>query len=832
MIKVNKFYKVIISCTLFVTCIPVFAQSQSITGIVKDAETKQPIGFCNVQISKSPEGTITDASGKFRLNFSKSNYSDLLISAVGYATDTVPLFKGKDNYEIFLKQSINILNEVVVSGSSKATTIKSNPLAIAVVSAKQIDQASSNNVIDAIAKNVPGFETVKTGPNVSKPFINGLGYNRVLTLYDGLRVETQQWGDEHGVPLDDYIIDKAEVIEGPASLMYGSDAIAGVLSLFPALPKYTDGEIHGRYLSEYQSNNGLIGNSLILNYAKEHWSWALRGSERIAKNYTNPIDGRVYNTGFKMANASAFMGYQSDKGYSHFNVTFYDNRQGIPDGSRDSLTRKFTYQVYESEFENVQQSQIDNIKDRPVVPNSVLNSYALSPLSQRIQDYRVYTDNFYHLGKGDINALLGFEQNIRREFDHPTDTKQAGEYILLNTVDYAIRYNASTFLNIEPSIGVNGMYQTNANKNATDFPIPNYNLFDAGAYVYGKWKYKSWTIAGGLRYDHRSETGIEMYIKPNPITGFYEQIPIADSTHGKQQFPPFELHLHGITGSVGATYAINGNLSLKANIGRGYRTPNITELASNGLDPGAHIVYLGNLHSKPEFSLQEDAGVIGAYKDVSFEVSAFNNYIQNYLYESQEVDAYGNPVVIVPGNKTYRFLQTNAQLYGLNSTVTIHPYSIKALNFSNSFSLVYGFNRNPQYKNAGVVGEYLPFIPPPRWLSTISYELNTNSKAIKIITLKTDADVNLAQNRYLGEDETETPTAAYTLWDASANIEFNYLKNQTLRLQVAVNNILNTAYQSHLSRLQYFEYYTQSPNGHLGIYNMGRNICLKLIASF
>ena len=350
MIKVNKFYKVIISCTLFVTCIPVFAQSQSITGIVKDAETKQPIGFCNVQISKSPEGTITDASGKFRLNFSKSNYSDLLISAVGYATYTVPLFKGKDNYEIFLKQSINILNEVVVSGSSKATTIKSNPLAIAVVSAKQIDQASSNNVIDAIAKNVPGFETVKTGPNVSKPFINGLGYNRVLTLYDGLRVETQQWGDEHGVPLDDYIIDKAEVIEGPASLMYGSDAIAGVLSLFPALPKYTDGKIHGRYLSECQSNNGLIGNSLILNYAKAHWSWALRGSERIAKNYTNPIDGRVYNTGFKMANASAFMGYQSDKGYSHFNVTFYDNRQGIPDGSRDSLTRKFTYQVYESEF--------------------------------------------------------------------------------------------------------------------------------------------------------------------------------------------------------------------------------------------------------------------------------------------------------------------------------------------------------------------------------------------------------------------------------------------------------------------------------------------------
>ncbi|MEO8854711.1 MAG: TonB-dependent receptor, partial [Ginsengibacter sp.] len=612
----------------------------------------------------------------------------------------------------------------------------------------------------------------------------------------------------------------------------GSDAIAGVLSLYPALPKYADGKIHGRYLSEYQSNDGLIGNSLILNHGKEHWSWALRGSQRIAKNYRNPVDGWVYNTNFRMVNGSAFMGYKSDKGYSHLNVTYYDNRQGIPDGSRDSLTRKFTYQVYESEGENVIQPNIDNIKDRPVVPDNELNSYTLSPLSQRIQDYRVYTDNFYHVGNGDITASWGYEQNIRREFDHPTDTKQAGEYIVLNTISYGLRYNAPTFLNIEPSIGVNGMYQTNANKNATDFPIPNYNLFDAGAYMYGKWKYKSWVIAGGLRYDHRSETGDEMYIKPNPITGFYEQIPIADSAKGKQQFPPFELHLHGITGSVGATYAINGNLSVKANIGRGYRTPNITELASNGLDPGAHIVYLGDLNLKPEFSLQEDAGIIGAYKDVSFEISVFNNYIQNYIYEAQEVDANGNPVVIVPGNKTYRFYQTNAQLYGLNSLVTLHPYSIEELKFSNSFSLVYGFNLNPQYKNVGSEGEYLPFIPPPRWLSTVSYDLNTKSKAIKMITLKTDADVNMAQNRYLGLDKTETATAAYTLWDASANIEFNYLKSQTLQFQVAVNNILNTAYQSHLSRLQYFEYYTQSPNGHLGIFNMGRNICLKVIASF
>jgi outer membrane receptor protein involved in Fe transport len=475
---------------------------------------------------------------------------------------------------------------------------------------------------------------------------------------------------------------------------------------------------------------------------------------------------------------------------------------------------------------------VDNIKNRPIVPDNILNSYALSPLSQRIQDYRLYSDNFYKLGQGDIKASLGFEQNIRREYNHPTDPDQAGEYILLNTIDYGLRYNAPAIWNIEPTFGVNGMYQTNTNKNATDFPIPDYNLFDAGTYAYAKWKQDKWTIAGGLRYDHRIENGDEMYIKSNPATGFFRQVALSDSAGGIQQFKTFHLNFQGISGSIGTTYELNDQISLKANIARGYRSPNITEIASNGLDPGAHIVYEGNLNFKPEFSLQEDAGIIAAFTDVYLSLSAFNNYIQNYIYEAQEVDKNGNPVVVVPGNKTFQFQQTNAQLFGINATLNIHPEAWKAFHFDNAFSVVYGYNLNPKYRNAGVNGEYLPFIPPPRWLSSINYDLPGQGKVIRLATLKAEADNNLAQNRYLGLYKTETPTPAYTLLDASVNTEINYYKNHVLQFQVAVNNIFDTAYQSHLSRLQYFEYYTASPNGHMGIYNMGRNICLKMIIPF
>lgn len=794
-----------------------------------------PVGYCTIYIEKLSAGTSTDEQGRYQIRNMPAGKYSLTAQCIGYRREqlNIVINSGETTVRnIALVTSDTSLDEVVITGVSKATQIKENPQAVESISARKIAETAADNTIDAIAKNAPGMQTVKTGPNVSKPFINGLGYNRVLTLYDGMRVETQQWGDEHGVPMDDYAIERAEVIKGPSSLMYGSDAIAGVLSLFPVICKDTDRLVHGRYISEYQTNNGLVGNSLSIMKGNPHLSWAIQLSERIAKNYTDPVDGRVYNTGFKMGNGSAYVGYRNKRGISHLKATFYDNRQGIPDGSRDSLTRQFTYQVYESPGENIFQSHQDDIKSRPVVPSEVLNSYRLSPLSQRIQDYRLYSDHSYQLGAGDIVASAGWEQNRRREYDHPTDPGLAGEYIVLNTVNYGLRYNAPSVFNIEPSLGINGMYQTNTNKNATDFPIPDYRLLDAGSYIYAKWKQKRWTIAGGVRYDHRTETGNQMFIKPDPATGFYQQVAMSDSAGAIHQFTPFRLRFAGISGSIGATYRINEHLSIKANIARGYRAPNITEIASNGLDPGAHIYYEGNLDFKPEFSLQEDMGLTGTYPDGAFSVSLFNNYIQNYIYEDQKVDANGNPVIIVPGNRTFQYQQTNAQLYGGDAMLNIHPRAYDAIHFDNIFSLVYGFNLNSKYRNAGTQGEYLPFLPPPRWLGNISYDLRFANKLVYLVNLKAETECNAAQNRYLGLYNTETATASYTLLNVSANFDIQYTPKHTLHFLAAVNNLLNTAYQSHLSRLQYFEYYTYSPNNHYGIYNMGRNICFKVIVPF
>lgn len=792
-----------------------------ISGITKDADTHQLLPHCAITLLRSSKGTITDDYGKFKI---EANPGDqLAFSYVGYQNDTLRIAEDIE-YEILLKSIPSALDEVVVTAVARTGLIKENPISISNVTPKMIERSNENNIIDVLAKNTPGLNALKTGPNISKPFIRGMGFNRVLTLYDGVRQEGQQWGGEHGLEVDNYNIERAEIIKGPASLVYGSDALAGVVSLLPFVPKENDGRVKGRWLSEYQSNNRLIGNGFRLSSGSTHWLWVARGSYRIAKNYSNSVDDRVFNTGFREKNISALIGYKSHGGFSHFNLSLYDNLQGIPDGSRDSLTRKFTKQIYEGAY--------DDIKNRPIVSSSELNSYELSPLHQRIQHYRAYLNNHYEIGKGDISMLVALTQNIRREFNHPTVPEQAGTYLRLNTINYSVRYNAPEFSHIETSLGFNGMFQNNKNKDATNFPVPNYDLTDFGAFGVATWKKENWTAVGGVRVDARNIRTYDFYVNTNTTTGFDKQVAPPDVVGVTLQFPAINQSFHGISLSIGSAYQLNEILNLKFNFSRGYRAPSISEIASNGLDAGAHILYIGNPIFVSEFSWQEDFGLFANFSEVSTSVSLFNKNIENFIYLNQVTDAQGNPLTDAQGNKTFQYQQATAQLYGLEGTFSWKPKNISGFSFNNQLALCYGFNRNPLFENKKQQGEYLPFIPPARWVSTITQEIELKSKRLSGVNVTTEMDFNARQNRFLELFNTETTTPGYALLNLAGGATIHQSQKTNWQFQIQVNNVLDATYQSNMSRLKYFEYYKQSPNGRSGIYSMGRNLCVKIIFSF
>ncbi|MCX2585757.1 TonB-dependent receptor [Pedobacter sp. MR22-3] len=808
--------------TLFSTL--VFGQTRTISGRI--TSEKIPLENITVKIQGAGQSTTSNHLGQYTLNYKGNEAVLVQFSGVGFQSEMVRVSVSGNSlqYDINLKAQAADLNDVVITGVNRATALRKSPVPIAVLSKKNMDQQVNTNLIDAIVKGIPGVTAVTTGPNVSKPFIRGLGYNRVLTLYDGLRQEGQQWGDEHGIEVDEYGISRAEVVKGPASLTYGSDALAGVINMIPLNTALANEKLVGDFTTNYQSNNGLVAASLGLAYRKEDWKYTFRASGKTAHNYQNKVDGLVYGTAFREYNLSAGARVDKNWGYSKTAVTYYDNLMEIPDGSRDSLSRKFTTQILDDG---------DDIKNRPIVPESALNSYTINPLHQHIQHFRLYNTSQFKLGTGDLNVLIGGQQSIRREYNHPTMSGQAGLYVVLNTFNYDLKYNLPDFSGIQSTLGINGMLQGNRSKAATDFPIPDYDLFDIGAFYFARKSFGKIDISGGLRVDRRNISWNNFYVGTDPQTGFGKKVTDTDPK-GDLQFPAFSKNYYGLSGSLGLTYNVSEKLLIKANIARGYRAPNITEIGSNGLDPGAHIVYLGNRTFKPEFNLQQDLGIIAYLKDVDLSLEVFNNDIQNYIYQSRLTDDNGNPVVIVPGNLTYQYQQSKARLYGAEFSFNLHPSQFKWLNFNNSLAYVVGLNKNKTLLDLhGQDAKYLPFIPPLQIRSELKATAQHPIGFLNQPYVKIDAAIFADQNRFYALDNTETFTKGYTLINLGIGSTIKSKKEKTLMdIFIQVDNIFNVAYQSHLNRLKYFEYYNATPGGRSGIYNMGRNISFKMIVPF
>ncbi|OWP64935.1 TonB-dependent receptor [Hymenobacter amundsenii] len=811
------------SCLL---TLPVLAQTSALRGQVLDQQG-QPVPFANVAVTALQKGTAADESGRFTLPGLPVGSQQVQFSAVGYTTTTQTVtLPMAQPLTVRVKSTDSTLGEVVVTGVSRSTEIRRSPVPIAALSGREIRLNANGNAIDAAVRGVPGLAAVTTGPNVSKPFIRGLGYNRVLTMFNGLRQEGQQWGDEHGIEVDGYGLDRVEVVKGPASLLYGSDAVAGVVNLLPALPSGPDGELHGEALAEYQSVNGLVGKSVALEYQNQGLQTSLRASHRWARDYRNSVDGPVYNTGFRELNLTGMLGLRKEWGAVHLWLTAYDDLQEIPDGSRDSLSRAFTRQVFEGDQ--------DDFATRPLVSQQELNSYAITDLHQRIQHYRAFATSELKTGPGELRLLLGIQQNRRQEYNHPTDPAQPGLDLRLTTLNYQARYLFQDFGSYELTVGVNGMGQDNQHINATDFPIPPYRLFDIGGFGVLKKAFGALELTGGLRYDTRVVDWNDFYVGTDPATGFGRR---ADATTpgADRQFSDFHKVYRGVSASVGGSYAVGPRLVLRANVARGYRAPNIPEIGSNGLDPGAHIIYLGNPAFQPEFNWQEDVGVL--WKSPGFEASAeaFYNHVENFIYQARQADANGQPLRDALGNSTYQFQQAAANLYGGEVAVNVQPAALPGLSWRTGAALVIGLNQNAALRQReGNAGRYLPLIPAPTAQTELRYTLPDQAgRRLAGTYLRLTVAGTARQNRFYAVDAAETATPGYVLTGLGAGTTLRTAAGRdALQLVLQADNLFDVAYQAHLNRLKYFEYYRASPTGRLGIYSPGRNLSVKVVVPF
>lgn len=783
---------VLVFNTARVLAMPETPPKAKLSGIITDTKG-QPLAGATIYLHEARTGTVAGVDGHFTTPEVPAGKYLVEISYQGYAS-VLELISITENLNrnFVLKETYAEHDAVTVTGVASATKVKQSAQPVSIVKKADLLRSSSTNIIDALGKLVPGVSGLSTGPAISKPIIRGLGYNRVVTIHDGVRQEGQQWGDEHGIEIDEYSLQRAEVLKGPASLLYGSDAMAGVLNLITNVP-VEQGTARGNIMSAFNDNNGLRAVSANLAaHDKSGFNWNIYGTSKSAADYRNKYDGRVFNSRFKENNFGGYFGINKTWGYSHILISSFNQKLGMVEGARDAATGAFLI-FPESPAERIA------TKDE-------LNSRDFYTPGQNIHHFKIASDNNIAVGTGRLALNLGFQRNQRKELGDPDAPTVPELYFDLKTVNYNIQYHAAEKNGWRTAFGVNGMFQQNKNL-AEEVLIPEYNQFDAGVFVYTRKTFQqNLTLSGGLRGDIRT-------VKSK---GF--------SNGTEVKFTDFTRHFGNISGSVGLSYNVNNDVTLKFNVARGYRAPSVSELASNGAHEGTNRYEHGDTQLKTETSLQFDAGVEINTEHITVNFNGFYNKIKDYIFYSKlTAVGGGDSLVNVDGTDitAFQFRQSGASLAGFEMNVDLHPHPLDWLHFENSFSLVMAqFNHPIDGSNR------LPFIPSPRLQSELRADFKKAGKGLGNLYFKLEMDNVSTQNRIFTGYNTETVTDGYTLFNVGAGTDVLHKGKTLFSLHIGLNNISDIAYQNHLSRLKYAD--TNNATGRTGVFNMGRNFSLKL----
>ena len=697
---------------------------------------------------------------------------------------------------------IKNLNEVIITGVSAATEKQKFSMPVSILTQKDFLQNASTNIIDAIAA-VPGVSQITIGPVISKPVVRGLGYNRVIVMNDGIKQEGQQWGDEFGIEIDEYTVNRVEVLKGPSSLRYGSDAMAGVINML-AEPIAPEGKIKGRLITNYQTNNGLIAGNANVSGNNNYFIWGLNYTYKNAHAYKNKYDGYVWNSNYGENNFKASIGVQKKWGFSTLTFSMFNLKLGIIEGARDEETGQFTKSTIN--FDGTGDSAV-------VVTNDEYKKYgSYNVIHQHVRHNKIVWDNSINIGENKLGIRFSFQNNHRQEANDIVLGDVYNFDFLQQTFTYDLAYVFAEKNKWLVTAGVNGMQQSFKNK-GTAFLFPEYKSFDFGIYSIAKKTIDKLTLIGGLRFDTRNFKGDDLYVDEAGV-----RLPGA-AAGATQQFKAYSSNFSGFSGSIGAAYNFTEMLYGKINIARGYRAPNVAESGSNGIHDGTPFYEIGDSKLKPENSLQVDATLGINTGDITAEATLFRNQINNYIFPLKLASAFGGDS-LTQDAPTFKFVAGDAVLSGGEIELNIHPRSQKWFRWDNAFSFI-----RATQKNQGDSSKYLPYTPPGKLQSKMKFNAEKLGSSLRNSFFSIGVDHFLEQNKVFYKFDNETVTASYTLLNIGLGAEI-WSKNKSLfTVYLLASNIGDVAYQSNMSRLKYAD--INNATGRVGVYNMGRNISIK-----
>ena len=619
--------------TLFVGFSALLNAQNKISGTIKDKEN-QPIKGVSVFVSDLHKSSSTDEKGNFTINNLPLGNIKIEFSALGFITlnKKISVQSGENKLDLILEPTVFQMDEVIVATAFNKLQSQ-NVMKVEHESMKSLQQKGTSTLIEGLA-TIPGVSQVSTGTSIGKPVIRGLSGNRVLVYSQGVRMENQQFGDEHGLGLNDAGVESVEVIKGPASLLYGSDALGGVLYFNPEKFAKTN-TFQGDFSQKLFSNTLGSNTSLGLKTSTENWKYLVRGSYSLHSDYKISDGNRVTNTRYNEQDFKAGIGYSNSRFSSVLRYNFNKLDLGIPENG-------------------IAEQSTNHNTDFP---------------KQGVFNHLLSLNSTVFLKNSKLDIDLGYISNDRSEFE---DSDVAILHMKLKTLNYNLKYYFPKIGKLESILGIQGMQQTNQNS-GEEFLIPDATTNDFGVFGTANYEWKLNVIQAGIRFDNRNISSESQGISGDE--GSFEAI---NKTY------------NSINGSLGYKTNLSEKLTLRLNFASGFRAPNLAELTSNGVHEGTNRYEIGNSNLRTEQNIQSDLNL--EYKNSHFEffVNGFYNHINNYIYT--------NPSgLVIDGNDVFNYIQNNAKLYGGEIGLHFHPHPLDWLHFESTFESVTGKKQNGDF---------------------------------------------------------------------------------------------------------------------------------------
>ncbi len=775
-----KTFSLFLILSLVFAQICVYGQATEIIGRVTNPDNN---GISNVHIlvEETEFTTSTDKNGNFNIHSNSFDSLTLIFTHIGYIPQRIKAKPGHENLIIILQSDNYNLDVFTITEDHKQKTILNNSVNMSIIDATFIETNMSSNLMNSLEK-IPGIQASNVGPSMSRPLIRGNSGYRIVIAKNNIKQEEQYWNMHQGIAIDQYSVEEVEIIKGPASLSYGSDAMGGVINIKNTSIPSVEG-VDGLIVLTGKTNNDWLGMNAKLNLRKNSKYLKISVSHHEFADYRIPADSFEYkpmhyaplfrnlvNTAGKETNVNFQTGIVKKNFCSSLIMSYYRDHSGF-----------FAFSAGQ-ELINAD-TAIHNLSKRDILLPSI-----------KVENFDIQHNTNIFRNQHKYNISIAMQHNISNEFDYIEDitgyrTEDVEKYsknnldlqYALSTYSGRLSYIYNDTGTYSLNIGVAGLFQQNKTDGFSHL-IPEYERYTTGIYTDHKYRInKKWMIQAGLRADYHTYSITET-LNPNPHIG--------ESVFNNAINPVFT----GISYALGVVYFNLSDFSGKLHLGKSYRTPSVYELSSYGIHRHNLRFEKGCENLDPDEAYQADAVLEYKKKNMTIAVSPFLCFFTNYIYLTPTPEfALGTFT-----GQIYEYRQNSSLQYG--SEFSLHyqlPYN---MNFSGTFEYLYAMNYDTRLA--------LPYTPPFSAIPEVFYY-----NASKNFRIGVEA-VWVAEQKLTAINEQATPS--YTIFNLRAGKSFTVGK-QEISLFISVQNITDKKYLNHLS------YYRR-----LQIPEPGRNIQVSL----